>query len=105
MKELGAMWWGLPVKWAGGAQVPVSSWRAQTAIWNNGGIRSVHFKALVLIVAVLAATQVPAVAADMAPAAPGYLPAAPSAPLAPATLWRNTWDIRLGGFAHAIGSA
>ena len=74
------MWWGLPVKWAGGAQVPVSSWRAQTAIWNNGGIRSVHFKALVLIVAVLAATQVPAVAADMAPAAPGYLPAAPSAP-------------------------
>lgn len=64
-----------------------------------------HFRALLITFAALAAMQVPVVAADIAPAAPGYLPPAPSAPLAPTTLWRNTWDIRLGGFAHAIGSA
>ena len=83
-----------------------SSSRPEYDFGIAGAVRSVHFKAVILTVAALAAMQAPAFAADMAPAAPGYLPPAPSAPLPPATsLWRNTWDLRLGGFAHAIGSA
>jgi lipid A 3-O-deacylase len=47
-----------------------------------------------------------AFAADISPAAPVYAPSPVAAPVAPLpSLWRNTFDLRLGGFAHAIGSA
>ena len=83
-----------------------SSGRPKHRFWNIGGVPSVHFRTIFFTVAAIAVMQVAAFAADMAPATPTYLPPAPSAPLAPpVSLWRNTWDIRLGVFAHAIGSA